>query len=60
MNKIIQLGNLRQDSKGFPNPQTGRVYYEEGIAPTISTCQGGDREPKVLIKLVLKGKGNND
>lgn len=40
MNKIIQLGNLRQDSKGFTNPQTGRVYYEEGIAPTISTCQG--------------------
>ena len=40
MNKIIQLGNLRKDSKNFTNPQTGRVYYEEGIAPTISTCQG--------------------
>ena len=41
MKKIIQLGNLRQDRKGFTNPQTGREYYEEGIAPTISTCKGG-------------------
>lgn len=55
MNKIIQLGNLRKDSKNFTNPQTGRVYSENGIAPTINTCQGGDREPKVLIKLATKG-----
>ena len=39
-NKIIQLGNIREDSKNFKNPQTGRVYSAEGIAPTISTCQG--------------------
>lgn len=40
MKKIIQLGNLRKDSKNFTNPQTGRVYSENGIAPTINTCQG--------------------
>ena len=33
MSKIIQLGNLRKDSKNFTNPQTGRVYSEDGLAP---------------------------
>lgn len=40
MNKIIQLGNLRKDTKNFTNPQTGRIYSAEGIAPTLNTCQG--------------------
>ena len=51
MNKIIQLGNMRKGTPKFSNPQTGRVYSIEGIAPTISTCQGGDREPKILIDM---------
>ena len=41
MNKLIQIGNMRTDSENFKNPQTGRVYSIEGIAPTINTCQGG-------------------
>lgn len=40
MNKIIQLGNLREDSENFNNPQTGRIYSVDGIAPTLNTCQG--------------------
>lgn len=60
MNKIIQLGNLRKDTKNFTNPQTGRIYSAEGIAPTLNTCQGGSREPKVLIQLDMKGKRVND
>lgn len=51
MNKIIQLGNLVQNSKNFTNPQRGRVYSVNGIAPTISTCQGGQGEPKVIVKV---------
>lgn len=43
MNKIIQLGNLRKDTKNFTNPQTGRIYSAEGIAPTLNTCQGGEK-----------------
>ena len=50
--KIIQLGNMRKGTPKFSNPQTGRVYSIEGIAPTINTCQGGDREPKVLVKVM--------
>lgn len=60
MNKIIQFGNLRKDTKNFANPQTGRIYSAEGIAPTLNTCQGGSREPKVLIQLDMKGKRVND
>ncbi len=50
MNKIIQLGNLRKDTKNFTNPQTGRVYSAEGIAPTLNTCQGGVIDNRLLLK----------
>ena len=36
--RVIQVGNIR-DSKD--NPQSGRIYSAEGIAPTIDTCMGG-------------------
>ena len=48
--KIIQLGNMRKGTPKFSNPQTGRVYSIDGIAPTINTCQGGEKEPKVVVK----------
>lgn len=47
--KIIQVGNYMDDSgKGFKNPQCGRVYSPDGIAPTLNTCGGGQREPKII------------
>lgn len=60
MNKIIQLGNLKKDTQNFKNPQTGRIYSVEGIAPTLNTCQGGGLEPKVLIQLDMKGSKDED
>ena len=48
MNKIIQLGNLFEGTEKFRNPQTGRIYSIEGLAPTLNTCGGGMREPKVV------------
>ena len=50
--KIIQLGNIRKGTLKFNNPQTGRVYSIDGIAPTINTCQGGNLQPKVVIKII--------
>lgn len=45
---INQLGNI-SDSKSFGgNPQTGRVYGIDGIAPTLNTMQGGGLEPKIF------------
>lgn len=44
---IQQVGNYRKGNN-FSNPQTGRVYSANGISPTINTCQGGDRQPKIV------------
>ncbi|MDS3020834.1 methyltransferase, partial [Streptococcus pneumoniae] len=29
--------------------ETGRVYGSEGLSPTLTTMQGGDKIPKILI-----------
>ena len=50
---IHQVGNyLKTDSFGG-NPQVGRVYGSDGIAPTLNTMQGDGREPKILVKACL-------
>ena len=36
------------------NPQTGRVYADDGLSPTLNTMQGGGREPKVMVKEATK------
>lgn len=47
--RVIQVGNLLDGKGGFDNPQRGRVYSDEGIAPTLmSNNQGGGREVKIL------------
>ena len=46
---IEQVGNLNNSTSFGGNPQTGRVYDANGIAPTLNTMQGGGREPKVLV-----------
>ncbi|WP_302131522.1 DNA cytosine methyltransferase [Veillonella parvula] len=45
---IKQVGNLRKTNSFGGNHQTGRVYSTAGIAPTLNTCGGGDREPKII------------
>lgn len=45
--KIIQVGNFLDD-KCFKNPQRGRVYDINGLAPNIDTFQGGGREAKII------------
>lgn len=55
MNKIIQLGNMIRKSN-FSNPQIGRIYSINGIAPTVNTCAGGQREPKIVTLVTKKGK----
>lgn len=46
--KVIQIGN-HVEPKGFDNPQCGRVYSTLGVSPTVNTCGGGDRQPKILL-----------
>lgn len=37
----MQIGNIRKGNAAFSNPQPGRVYDIDDIAPTLSTMQGG-------------------
>lgn len=45
MTKIKMIGLL--DIKGMDNAR--RVYDPSGIAPTLTTSQGGNRQPKILV-----------
>lgn len=47
---IVQIGLL--DIKG--NEQIRRVYDSNGLAPTISTMQGGNTQPKVMLEKVYR------
>lgn len=47
MNRTIVLGLL--DIKG--QELIRRVYDIKGLAPSITTCQGGQRQPKVLVRI---------
>ncbi len=53
-NKCIQVGQIYGTEKE-PNPQAGRIYDSKGLCPTIDSCSGGNRMPKVLVK---KESGN--
>lgn len=46
--KCIQVLNLKGGKWDKINESCRRVYSEEGISPTIHTCQGGNTEPKIL------------
>lgn len=49
MSKIIQLGNLADDTKTYKNRTRGRVYSIFGLCPTLNTSGGGQREPRIVI-----------
>lgn len=52
---LIHVANA-SDIRG--NESILRVYSDAGKAPTLSTCQGGHREPKVAIYQRPRGKNN--
>ena len=52
--KCIQVGNLKDGKWDKIHESCRRIYSEEGISPTIHTCQGGNTETKVLIKNATK------
>ena len=48
---IQQVGQMYPNSG---NPQAGRVYDADGISPTMDTCSGGNRMPKVIVREATK------
>lgn len=47
---VHQMGNISISKSFGGNPQVGRVYSTDGLAPTLNTMQGGGREPKILCE----------
>lgn len=56
--KIEQVGNLYDTDSFGGNPMRGRVYGDNGLAPTLRTFQGGALEPKV-VRLAMRGRGES-
>ena len=53
--KIMQVGQMYGTEKE-PNPQARRIYDADGISPTMDTCSGGNRMPKVAV--AMRGRYN--
>lgn len=50
--KILQVGNI-VNTGNFKNPQRGRIYHPDGLAPTLNTCGGGGLEPKFIQPVII-------
>lgn len=46
--KCVQVAQMYGTARE-PNPQAGRIYDSDGLSPTMDSCNGGNRMPKVLI-----------
>ena len=59
MPKPLRIGNIYGDSRG--TGFAGNVWYKEGIAPTLTTMGGGNREPIIVeISYYECSKSNQD
>ena len=54
--RIMQVGNYTHHTNR-DNPNDGRVYAPQGIAPTLNTMKGGNLQPAVVLK-VEENEGN--
>lgn len=52
--QVKQIGNVCP-TKTRENPNQGRVYDKEGIAPALTTMEGGNREPMVIDEIKVVG-----
>ena len=52
--RIEKIGNLTECPR---DREIDRVYNSNGLAPTINTCGGGGREPKVVVTCASRQRG---
>lgn len=52
-----RIGNLYGDDRG--TGFAGNVWNKNAISPTITTCQGGGREPMILDSFIVAMRGIN-
>lgn len=55
-NSIYQLGKVFRPNRD--NPNAGRTYGVEGIAPCLGTMEGGNRQPQIAVKIEKVGNVN--
>lgn len=58
--QVKQIGNVCP-TKTRSNPNQGRVYDKDGIAPALTTMEGGNREPMVIEEepFIVASRGRN-
>ena len=47
----VRVAEIEQVAQMYPNsgnPQAGRIYDKDGLSPCLDTCQGGNREVKIV------------
>ena len=49
---IKQVGNYMVNSRR-KNPEAGRIYDPMGLSPTLNTMQGGNRQPKIIVRACI-------
>ena len=54
--KIVQVAQIYPNSG---NPQAGRIFDPDGISPSIDTCTGGNRMPKIMEPVIAASRGRN-
>lgn len=54
--KCVQVAQMYGTDRE-PNPQAGRVYDGNGLSPTMDTCSGGNRMPKVAEPIIVASRG---
>ena len=54
----MQVANyLEGEGNYWKNPNNGRIYSGEGLAPTLNCTGGGNREPKVITDIGVNDDG---
>lgn len=58
--EVKQIGNVCQ-TKTRENPNQGRVYDKDGIAPALTTMEGGNRQPMIIEEepFIVASRGRN-
>lgn len=57
--KCVQIGSLYGNKWDKMREQNRRVYSPFSISPTLTTCQGGNTEPKILEPVICASRGRN-
>jgi DNA (cytosine-5)-methyltransferase 1 len=52
IDKVMQIGNCRP-TRNRANPNQGRIYDTEGLAPYLNQMGGGNREPHIVESKVF-------